>query len=118
MILLLQMALKTPQRRLTYQERSRIHALRFNARWPCTRISQELQIPYETVRRCTLQQVTPEKPRGRPPLLNTPLRERLVAHATASYEQRLKPLQQIAHELRINVDYRTLIKAFDKEGYY
>lgn len=80
-----------PYRRLTYSERACIHSLRYTAGWPCTRISRELQIPYETVRRCTHKQITPTKPRGRPPLLNTPLRQRLISHATSSHEQGLKP---------------------------
>jgi transposase len=112
------MAPKTPQRHLTYAERARIHALRYDALWPCTKIASHLQIPYETVRRCTHQPITPYKTNGRPPLLNTPLRQRLVSHATATHEQRLKPLREIAHELGINVDQRTLTKAFNKEGYH
>jgi transposase-like protein len=112
------MAPKTPQRRLTYEERARIHALHYHAGWSYSRISRELGIPDGTVRHCALTRLTPQKPRGRHPLLSTPLRQRLVSHATASHEQRLKPLRQIAHELNINVDQRTLTKAFAKEGYY
>jgi transposase len=113
------MAPKTPQRRLTAQERGRIHALRYQAGWPYASISRALEIPYETVRHCALGPVTPQKPpTGRPPLLNTPLRQRLVSHAIASHEQRLKPFREIAHELNIHVDNRTLTKAFDKEGYH
>jgi transposase len=107
-----------PHHRLTYAERARIHALRYTAGWPCTQISRELQIPYETVRRCTHEPITPTKPRGRPSLLNTPLRQRLISHATSSHEQRLKPWTEIARELDINVDYRTLRKAFYQEGYH
>jgi transposase-like protein len=110
--------IKTPQRRLTYQERARIHALRHNAGWRYSAISRELGIPYRTVRDCALSQITPQKPRGRLPLLNTPLRQRLISHATASHKQRLKPLREIAHELDINVDQRTLTKAFRQEGYH
>jgi transposase len=112
------MAPKTPQRRLTYQERARIHALRYNAGWQYTQISRELGIPYDTVRHCAKGRITPQKPRGRQPILNTPIRQRLIAHATSSHEQRLKPLREIAQELGINVDHRTLTKAFDKEGYH
>jgi transposase len=42
----------------------------------------------------------------------------LISHATCCQEQRLTPFKQIAHELGINVDERTLTKAFDKEGYH
>jgi hypothetical protein len=80
-----------PYRRLTHSERARIHTLRYTTSWPCTQISRELQIPYKTVRRCTHEPITPTKPRDRPPLLNTPLRQRLISHATSSHEQRLKP---------------------------
>jgi hypothetical protein len=75
-------------------------------------------IPDGTVRHCALTRLTPQKPRGRHPLLSTPLRQRLVSYATASHEQRLKPLRQIAHELNINVGERTLTKAFAKKGYH
>lgn len=110
---------KTPQRRLTSAERSRIHALRYNSGWSIRRIATELGIPSSTVGTCIYQPVTPpQRPRGRAPLLTTPIRQQLVAHATASHEQRLKPLRQIALELGINVDNRTLTKAFDKEGYH
>jgi transposase-like protein len=112
------MAPKTPQRRLTSEERARIHALHYNAGWSYLRISQELGIPDGTVRHCALTRLTPQKPRGRHPLLSTPLRQRLVSYATASHEQRLKPLRQVAHELNINVDQRTLTKVFAKDGYH
>lgn len=109
---------KTPQRRLTYQERARIHALRYDAGWQYKQISQKLGIPYNTVRHCAKGPLTPQKQLGRRPLLNTPIRQRLVAHATSSHEQRLKPLREVAHELGIHVDNRTLTKAFEKEGYH
>lgn len=113
------MAPKTPQRRLTYQERSRIHALRHNAGWTYKRISQELQIPTGTVRHCALGPITPPKPNGgRKAILTTPIRQRLIAHATASQEQRAKSWVQVADELGIRADPRTITKAFYKEGYY
>ncbi|KAH8717006.1 hypothetical protein GQ44DRAFT_399140 [Phaeosphaeriaceae sp. PMI808] len=42
---------KTPRRRLTYQERLRIYALRHNAGWSLPKISSTLGIPFEIVRR-------------------------------------------------------------------
>src|SRR4051812_27013845 len=56
-----EMAPKTPQRHLTYQERARIHALRYQAGWSYNRIATELQIPYPTVRYCALHNITPQK---------------------------------------------------------
>src|SRR4051812_49382460 len=112
------MAPKTPQRRLTYQERSRIHALRHNAGWTYKRIAEALEINKETVRRCAQQPVTPTKQIGRKPLLTTPVRQRLIEHATANQEQRAKPWLQIADELGIRADPRTISKAFYKERYH
>jgi transposase len=51
-------------------------------------------------------------------MLNTPIRRRLIEHATASYRQRRKSFQQIAHELGIEASKRTLTEAFDREGYH
>src|SRR3954451_19799760 len=112
------MAPKTPQRRLTYQERSRIHVLRHNAGWTYKRISQELQIPAGTVRHCALGPVTPPKPKGGyKGLLTTPIRQRLIDHATCCQQQRAKPWTEIADELGIRADPRTFAKAFYKEDY-
>jgi hypothetical protein len=81
-----EIAPKTPQRRLTYQERASIHALRYHGGWQNSQMSRELEIPYETVCQCALSQITPQSPRGRLPLLNKPLRQGLVSYATASHE--------------------------------
>ena len=110
------MAPKTPQRRLSSFERGQIYALRHYAKWSSYKTAKALEIPRRTVQQCSF--ASPQKPRGRLPLLNTPTRQRLVTHATASHEQRLKSFQEIAHELGINVCDRTLTKAFDKEGYH
>ena len=112
------MAPKTPQRRLTYQERNQIRALRLHGGWSYAAISRKLEIPYETVRRTAHSETTPTKPAGRRPILDSPIRTQLINHATSSREQRLKPLREIAHELGINADERTLRKAFKTEGYF
>ncbi|OCK72904.1 hypothetical protein K432DRAFT_314386, partial [Lepidopterella palustris CBS 459.81] len=58
------------------------------------------------------------KPRGRPPLLDTPLRQRLVRRATInSYHRRLSFLE-IADLKNIRVYKRTLITVFEKERYF
>ena len=112
------MLLKTSQRRLSYAERARIHSLRYQARWSTRKIATELGIPSSTVSTCIHQALIPQKPHGRVPLLNTLIRHRLVAHATASHEERLQPLRQMASELHISFDDRTLVKAIDKAGYH
>src|SRR3954469_528543 len=102
---------KTPQRRLTYQERARIHTLYHNAGWSYKDIAKETGIKYNTVRHCAQSRLTPQKQAGRRPILNTPLRQRLFSHATANREQRQKPLQQVTDELGLKLDLRTIQKA-------
>lgn len=109
---------KTPERRLSHTERAKIHALRYNAGWALKDISHSLGVPVSTVSLCLHSQITPAKPPGRCPKLNTPIRQRLVEHATCCREQRFKPFEQIAQELGIHASSKTLHKAFEKEGYY
>ncbi|KAF2195176.1 hypothetical protein K469DRAFT_698739 [Zopfia rhizophila CBS 207.26] len=84
---------KTPQRRLTYKERKQVD------------ITRQLGIPQQTISICLKSLETPTKPKGRPPILDTPLRQLLTR-------------KEIAHELGINVCRRSLIKAFKKELYH
>jgi IS30 family transposase len=109
----------TPPRRrqLTYKERVKIHTLA-EIGWTQTAISQQLAIPQPTISRCLQARCTPTKPKGRKPVLNTPLRRLLVQHATENAEQRRKTREEIAQELGINVCRRSLIKAFEKELYH
>ncbi|ORX99350.1 hypothetical protein BCR34DRAFT_127106 [Clohesyomyces aquaticus] len=79
--------LKTPNRRLTYKERVKIHTLA-EIRWSQTAISYHLGILPRTVLNCLRSPVTPTKPTGRKPILNTPLRNLLVRHATKNVKQR------------------------------
>lgn len=108
---------KTPDRRITYKERVQIWTLREEGLTQKD-IAQKLGIPQQTVSRCLRTPLTPSKPQGRPPILDTPLRKLLVRHATQNAEQRRKTREEIADELGINVCRRTLIKAFEKELYH
>jgi hypothetical protein len=108
---------KTPNRRLSYKERVQIHTLA-DIGWKQKDIAQKLRIPPTTVSLCLHTPVTPTKPQGRKPLLNTPLRHLLVRHVTKNAEQRRKTHKKIASKLSINVCRRTLIKAFKRELYY
>lgn len=108
---------KTPHRRLTYKERVQIWTLREEGLHQ-SQIAEKLGIPQKTISRCLNTPLTPSKPRGRPPILNTPIRKLLVRHATENAEQRRKTREEIAHELDINVCRRTLVKAFEKELYH
>lgn len=110
---------KTPQRRLTDRESSSIFTL-YEQGFNQTEISRRLGIPRTTIRSCLIRgHPTPPKPKGgKRPLLDTPIRRQLIAHATANAEQRRKPYQVIAQELGISVCKRTLIAAFEKEKYH
>jgi len=110
---------KTPLRRLTHAERAQIHALRYEAGWSYKQISEKLGIPYNTVRHCAQSRITPTKPKGgRRPLFDTPTKRRLIDHAIENRFQRRKPLLQIAQELGIQCQEKTLKKAFSDERYY
>ena len=108
---------KTPQRRLTYKERVQIHTLR-ELGWNQKAIGLYIKVPQNTISICLRQLATPTKQAGRKPLLNTPIRQLLVRHATENAEQRRKTREQIAHKLGIQACRRSLVKAFEKELYY
>jgi hypothetical protein len=108
---------KTPNRRLTYKERIQIHTLA-EIGWQQKAIAQKLGIPRSTVSNCLHTPITPTKPQGRKPILDTPLRTLLVRHATENAEQRRKTREEIASELGINACRRTLLRAFEKELYH
>ncbi|KAF1967760.1 hypothetical protein BU23DRAFT_375150, partial [Bimuria novae-zelandiae CBS 107.79] len=104
--------------RLSYRQRVEILTLRTYAGWGYTRISTSLQIPRSTVRRTILHPETPRHPRGRPPILDTPKRQRLVRRATIDAFHRRLPYTDIAFLEGINACRRTLVHAFEKEAYF
>ncbi|KAH0604048.1 uncharacterized protein H6S33_007079 [Morchella sextelata] len=55
---------------------------------------------------------------GRPPVITPTIRKLLVEHATASQQNRSKTLLEIAEDLGVSVNKRTLRKAFADEGYH
>ena len=109
--------LRTPGRRLSSKERAKIHMLA-ELGWTQTAISKRLDIAQSTISNCLRSPSTPTKPKGRSPILNTPLRRLLIHHATQNATQRRKTREEIAQELGITVCRRILIKAFEKEQYY
>ena len=76
---------KTPRRRLTRDERVRIHTLYYQAGWDSYQISRELEIPYRTVRRCITGLISPYRPPGSKPLIDTPIRRRLIVKILGLY---------------------------------
>lgn len=99
---IVQKSLKTE---ISLSIRSKIRALRQVASWPFRKIGTELGIPLTTVFNICQQPSTSHRPRmGRPRLLTTPMRKRLIQYATASQENRCKSLSQIAKEAGISVN--------------
>jgi transposase len=104
--------------RLSYRQRIEILTLHNYAGWSHTHISSTLSIPRSTVRRTIAIPETPKKPQGRPPILNTPIRKRLIQRATIDgYHRKLAYLEIAALE-EISACKRTLQKAFEKERYF
>ena len=60
----------------------------------------------------------PSKQRGRKPNIDTPTRQRLVARAKQDRWHRQKPFEEIAFLEGISACKRSLLKAFEKEGYF
>ncbi|PVH91873.1 hypothetical protein DM02DRAFT_311549 [Periconia macrospinosa] len=110
--------MKTPRRRLSRDERLQIHTLYYQAGWQCPDIARQLGVNIRTVERCVKGLVSPYRPRGRKGVIDTPTKARLIVHATANAEQRRKPWTQIAAELGVKADPRTIYKVFESERYY
>jgi predicted XRE-type DNA-binding protein len=108
---------KTPNRRLSYKERVQIWTLREDGLTQ-KEISARLGIPQPTVSHCLRTTITPSKPCGRRPIIDTPLQKLLVYHATQNAEQRRKTRKQIAQELGIKACQCSLARAFEKELYH
>lgn len=88
---------------------SKIQTLHNITLWPLCKIGIELGIPVSTVYKICKQPSTPHHPcMGRPRLLTTPMRKRLVDYATASQENQSKSLAQIVEEAGITVNEQTL----------
>ena len=104
--------------RISYRERVEILSLRNYSMWSYTQISTKLSIPRSTVRRIIQNPQTPRKPQGRLPLLNTPLRQRLVKRATIDGYYRRLCLLEVAQLENIDTYRRTLVEAFKKECFF
>ncbi|KAH0605657.1 uncharacterized protein H6S33_004879, partial [Morchella sextelata] len=99
--------------------RSKIRGLHKIALWPFRKIASELEVPLSTVFSICQQPSTPHWLRmGRPPIITPTIRKFLVEHATASQQNRCKTLLEIAEDLGVSVNERTLRKAFADEGYH
>ena len=106
-----------PYKHASYKTRCQVQALRFSAGWTYQRITEDQNLSVSTVHDICHAPATPRKTKGRPALLDTPTRHRLVATATESAAHRRMPLSEVAALCNIEACDRTLRKAFAKEGY-
>jgi transposase len=102
--------------------KGQIIALHQYSHWSQKQIAATLHISRTSVRRIIHQHEngqphTPPRPKGRPPVCNTPERHRLVNRLRLSATNRRLPLQQLASLEGLDYDIRTLRKALKKEGY-
>ena len=104
--------------RLTYEQRVQCRTLYQIAGWSYDAISQRLTIPQSTVRLAVNTPQTPPRPRGRLPVCRTSTRKRLIKRATIDATHRRLPFEAIAELESVDVSRNTLIKAFEREGYY
>ena len=104
---------------ITASLRSKVRALREHAAWSFRRIAHEIGVATSTVFSICSSPITPQKPKpGRPKLLTTPIRKRLIDFATASQANRRLPLTEIAEQAGVQASIVTLRNAFSTEGYH
>ena len=110
---------KSLRTEITLSLRSKIRALHTFAQWTFRHIATTVELPVSTVFAICAQPNTPTQHRtGRPCRLSLEEKSQLVAHATASQENRRKSLFTIAEELGVRVNERTLRRFFASQGYH
>jgi hypothetical protein len=110
---------RIPNTHLTYRERCHIFSLHRFGSQNYTQIASSLRLPYTTVRSAIISySETPRKPVGRPYILNTPIRKRLIARATINIYHRRMLLEEVAKLEGVQACRRTLVTAFEKEQYH
>ena len=110
----------TLERRLISSSlRSKVRGLRTHAAWTFRRIAEEIGIAASTAFSICQAPTTPHKVKpGRPRILTTPIRKRLVDFATASQKNRRLPLREVAELAGVNASADVLCTAFATEGYH
>jgi len=105
--------------RLSEAQRIEILTLFHRAKWNQSKIAKELQLARSTVQLTIKRGIcTPTKPAGRPPMLTTRKRRRLVQRATQDALHRRMSYEEISQLEGISACRRTLTKAFEKEQYH
>jgi hypothetical protein len=106
---------------LSLSLRSKIRTLRNITLWPFRKIGTELGVPLSTVYKICKEPSDTPPPHtrtGRPKILTKLISKKLIDYATATQENRRKPFAQLAEELSITINERSLRQAFAKEGYH
>ena len=109
------------RKQVSAQVAAYIQALRHIAFWPYRKIAEAVKLPLTTVYRTARQYSTPtvnKGKRGRPLLLTSEARSKLVELATSSAENRRKPFTEIAYLAGIQASEKTLRTAFSTQGYH
>lgn len=98
---------------ITASLRSKIRGLHNHAEWTFRRMAQEVGVAVSTVYSIRKAPATSRKAKlGRPKVLTTPIRKRLVDFATASQKHGQLPFTEVAELAGITADMRTLRVTF------
>ena len=110
----------TPERTLISSSlHSKVRGLRNHAAWTFRRIAEEIGIAVSTVFTICQAPATPHKVKpGRPRILTSPIRKRLINFATASQKNRRLPLREVAELAGVKASSNVLRTAFATEGYH
>ena len=104
---------------ITSSLRSKIRGLRTHASWSFRRIAREVGVAVSTVFSICKAPSTPTKVKpGRPKILSTPIRKRLIEIATSSQQNRRLPYSEVAALAGITAGPHQLRAAFASEGYH
>jgi len=104
---------------ITTSLRSKIRALHYHAGWTFRRIAHDIGVATSTVFSICSSPTTPKKQKpGRPKLLTTPIRKRLIEFATSSQANRRLPFTEVAEQAGVIASVETLHNAFSIEGYH
>ena len=101
----------------TGKQRTTIKALKRHTSLTVKDIAAKLDLPYSTVWDITNEPMTPQRQRGRPPIVDTPLRCRIVNYVTASAEGRRADYTEVKAALGLPISISTIRRILDKEGF-
>jgi transposase len=102
-------------------EKGQIYGLHKHAHWPLQRIATALDTTKgavsKIIHRVESEPQTPTR-KGRPPVITTRKRQRLVNRLSTDAQSRRLKLEHLAQLEGLNHHHKTIAKALDKEGYH